>query len=55
MSNFQFTVIAVANRDDGFDKTIESILKATGNLNNTQLIIADCVNSAMTKSVCSYP
>ena len=52
MSNFQFTVIAVANRDDGFDKTIESILKATGNLNNTQLIIADCVNSAMTKSVC---
>lgn len=50
MSNFQFTVIAVANRDDGFEKTVESILKSTNNLKATQLIIADCVNSDMTKS-----
>ncbi len=50
MSNFQYTVIAVASRDDGFDKTVDSILKSTNNLKNTQLIIADCVTSGMTES-----
>lgn len=48
MSEFKFTVIAVANRDDGFDKTVESIIRSTGKLKNTQLIIADAVGSDMT-------
>ncbi len=49
MSKYKFTLIAIANCDDGFDKTLESILKATGNLRYSQLIIADTVCSEMTK------
>ncbi len=51
MSKYKLTIIALANCDDGFDKTIEGILKATGNLKkHTQLIIADTVCSDMTNS-----
>ena len=50
MSKYKFTLVALANCDDGFDKTIESILKATGNLRYSQLIIADTVCSDMTNA-----
>ncbi len=51
MSTYRFSVIAIANCDDGFDKTIDSIIKATDKLKNSQLIIADSVHSHMTEEV----
>lgn len=50
MSEFKFSVIAVATKNDSFDKTVESIIKSTGKLKNTQFIIADAVKSDMTIS-----
>lgn len=51
MKNFRFTFIAVAVNGEHFEKTVESIRKATENLKNTQLILCDTVCSKETQRI----
>ncbi|MGN0452373.1 MAG: glycosyltransferase family A protein, partial [Ruminococcus sp.] len=51
MQNYLLSVIAIADCDDGFGLTVDSIVKATDNLKDTQLIIADTVCSDTTQAV----
>ncbi len=51
MKNCKYTIISVAVNGEHFGKTVESILKATGNLKDTQLILCDTVGSEETQNV----
>lgn len=44
MKNFKFTIAAIAANQKNFSETLSSILKATGNLKDAQLIICDTDN-----------
>ncbi len=45
MSEFKFSIIATSAQGDGFQKTVDSIIKSTSNLKSTQLILCDTICS----------
>ncbi len=51
MKNCIFTIISVATNGEHFKETVESIIKATGKLKDTQLILCDTVGSDETKNI----